>query len=161
MEPKPPTPLGDALVYVADFDRNANHELETGALSMETFWVLRNQWSERTFGSVATRGPLGPLKHLAKETSECIAAVEKLHDMLDDSGKPVVDTNVALRASAELRDEIADLLFLVFDVAHRCGLSYTQLRRAVTAKLVKNRARKWGPASSTDAVEHIRESDPA
>lgn len=148
-----------AMEFSAEYERNARHEMETGALSMETFWVLRNRWSEATFGSVATRGPMGPLRHLEKEVSECIASVTKLNDMLTDAGKPregFSDADVKA-AGLELREELADLLFLVFDAAHRCGLSYTQLRVSLTAKLAKNRARKWGPASATEPVEHVRD----
>lgn len=141
-----------------DFDRDAAHQLAAPALTMETFWTLRNQWSEATFGSRDDRGPQGSLKHLKKEVDEAIAAVDALHARSDPANpKPSPDEVAAARDA--IHEEIADLLFLVFDVAHRCGMSYAQVRIAATKKLLKNRARKWGPASATDAVEHVRDGE--
>ena len=40
--------------------------------SLEDFWNELDEWSSRTFGPTAHRGPIGPLKHLAKEVQETL-----------------------------------------------------------------------------------------
>ena len=101
---------------------------------MELFWNAQAHWSRSVFGTDEERGPEGPLKHLAKEVQETLANPADIM-------------------------EYADLLFLVFDSARRAGFTYCELRAAVDRKLEINKSRKWGKASATEAVEHIREDD--
>lgn len=106
----------------------------TDPLTLSEFWEELSVWSQNTFGSDEVRGPQGPLKHLAKEVEETLKAPDDL-------------------------EEYADLLFLVFDSTRRAGFTYHQLRKAVTAKLEKNRARKWPKPTSDQPVEHIRDGE--
>lgn len=107
------------------------------AADMRDFWDDQREWSYETFGPPDVRGPAGPLDHLAKEAVEARAEADP----------------------AKRREEIADCLFLVFDAAHRAGMSYAELAAVAKAKLVKNRARTWPDwrtADPTRAVEHVR-----
>lgn len=94
-------------------------------------------WSRETFGSDAERGPVGPLKHLAKEA---IAFAE-----VDDAGN--------------LKVELADILLLLLDASRRAGVKPMQLIEAAQAKMLVNRQRRWNQASSTEPVEHVREGE--
>ncbi len=101
---------------------------------MEQFWDEQAEWSRSVFGSDQIRGPQGPLKHLAKEVQEVLADPTDL-------------------------EEYADLMFLVVDATRRADFTYQQLMDACFAKLVKNKSRKWGPASLDEPVEHVRVED--
>jgi hypothetical protein len=101
---------------------------------LRDFWNEHGAWSEETFGPSRERGPIGALKHLAKEAGE---AQEKPWDI----------------------EEYADCLFLVFDSARRAGFSYDDLSRAAFAKLEKNKLRVWGDwrlAPPDSPIEHKR-----
>ena len=110
------------------------------AVDMLDFFERLTEWSADTFGPRSHRGPIGPLKHLEKESRE---AYEE-----EDAGKR--------------KEEIADCLFLVFDSAHRAGMTYSELTQVAMAKLKKNKARTWpdgrGAAPDT-AIEHDRTAD--
>jgi alkylhydroperoxidase family enzyme len=98
----------------------------------EQFWQWLSYWSQMTFGGDEIRGPIGPLKHLAKEAKEA-------QDKPDDV------------------EEYADALFLVFDATRRAGFTYRQLMQAVTAKAAKNLAREWPEPTADDVpIEHVR-----
>jgi hypothetical protein len=95
-------------------------------------------WSEKTFGPKEHRGPLGPLKHLAKEAVEAQNAV----------------------GTDELLEELADCLFLLVDATWRSGFWTTDLMRAAMLKLDKNKGREWGDWRTKDpnaAIEHVRQ----
>lgn len=135
-----------ALDFQERYEENAKQELATGALSLETWIVLQRCWSEKTFGPAYRRGPLGPTKHLLKEVrDEVIPLLESL-----DTSK------------AQVTEELIDCIFLIFDAAWRAGLSAMDIRKALTAKLVKNRQRTWPDWRTADpkaAVEHDRSKD--
>lgn len=119
-------------------------------MNLEQFWKDQAAWSQATFGTDAERGPLGPTKHLAKEVlSELLCLprdqVVQVLEKVDASG---VDMQLG---------EFVDCQFLIFDACRRAGFTYEQLVAACFAKLEVNKARKWGKASTTEAVEHIRE----
>lgn len=102
---------------------------------MRAFWNAQAEWSRATFGSDAERGPLGPLKHLAKEVNEVI---KDPTDLI----------------------EYADLLFLVCDATRRAGFTYDQLIEASWSKLAINKARQWQkPIRGDEAVEHDRSAE--
>lgn len=86
-------------------------------------------WSQETFGDV---GPIGPLKHLAKEALEAAAAVDDL-------------------------SEWADLQFLLWDAQRRAGVSDEELNAAMELKLSVNMARKWPAPKDGEPREHIKE----
>lgn len=151
--------ISDPDAFVKFCEDNAQRELESGALSIELFWNLLKQWSESTFGPRILRGPLGPLKHLKKEVDEAIAAYDNMIREIDLNRQDKHAVQDMEAAADAFREEIADLQFLVFDIAQRAGMTYYNLRCTVTEKLVKNRSRSWGPASATEAVEHIRDGE--
>lgn len=100
--------------------------------SLEAFWTAHAEWSTATFGTPTERGPVGPLKHLAKEVEEAIATPDDLM-------------------------EYADLFLLTCDATRRAGFTCEQLMDAAWAKLAICRARKWPKTAATEAVEHVRE----
>ncbi len=110
------------------------------AIDMFYFWEKLMEWSIRTFGPRDRRGPKGPLDHLRKEALEAFAE--------DDPERR--------------KQEIADCLFLVFDAAHRAGMSYGELAQVALKKLDINKTRVWPdwrthPADK--AVEHVRDGE--
>jgi NTP pyrophosphatase (non-canonical NTP hydrolase) len=115
---------------------------------MRAFWEARNKWSERTFGEVYERNPLGPIRHLKKEIDEeLLPLAEQLYES---------QTGDRDKLYAALKEEIVDALFLVFDAAMRACLSYDDLEAAAWRKLVKNEQRKWPKPTKDQPVEHDR-----
>lgn len=110
------------------------------AIDMLDFFERQQEWSYETFGNPSVRGPKGPLDHLQKESKE---AYEE-----SDPEKQ--------------KEEIIDCLFLVFDAAHRSGMSYSQIAKMAMEKLRKNKQRVWPPIGATPpdkATEHDRSAE--
>lgn len=99
---------------------------------VQDFWNNQAVWSQNTFGLDTERGPIGPLKHLAKEAQE---AQEKPDD----------------------ETEYADCVFLVFDAARRAGMTLEKLISTCEHKLEVNKQRKWSKPTDDNPVEHIRD----
>ena len=79
------------------------------------------------------RGPIGTLKHLAKEAKEA-----------QDNPTDIT--------------EYADCLFLTIDAARRAGFSWRQLLQAAFNKLEVNKLRTWPkPVASDEPIEHVRD----
>lgn len=93
----------------------------------------QSKWSQATFGTDAERGPIGPLKHLAKEAVE---AQENPGDIT----------------------EFADCLLLTLDANRRAGFTPMQLVDAAMAKMEINEARKWQKPIGDEPIEHVREN---
>lgn len=92
-------------------------------------------WSRETFGSDSERGPIGPLKHLAKEAKEAQKSA----------------------GTEEFAGEMADCLILVLDASRRGGMTACDLVQAAIDKMPINRARDWQkPLNPDEAVEHVR-----
>ncbi|SXU21011.1 Eaa1 [Klebsiella pneumoniae] len=91
--------------------------------------IAHAEWSQATFGNV---GPVGPLKHLAKEAME--AAVEP-----DDLS------------------EWADMQFLLWDAQRRAGVTDEQITQAMIDKLAVNKQRKWPEPKNGEPRLHIKE----
>ncbi len=89
------------------------------------------EWSQKTFGSDKERGPVGSLKHLAKEVQECLADPTDLM-------------------------EWADILILFLDGSRRAGFTPMQVIEAAHEKMRTNRARVWPKPSSDEPVEHLK-----
>ncbi len=98
------------------------------------------EWSRATFGSDAERGPLGPIRHLQKESKELEAAwlshIGEMH---------------------QVKEELADCFLLLLDASRRSGVKIMQLIEAAQAKLEVNKKREWPKAGVDDAVEHVKE----
>lgn len=88
-------------------------------------------WSQETFGDV---GPIGPLKHLAKEALDAAAAPDDL-------------------------SEWADLQFLLWDAQRRAGISDGEITAAMEEKLKVNMARQWPEPKDGEPRLHIKEPD--
>jgi hypothetical protein len=101
------------------------------------FWSELEKWSEQTFGPKSLRGPIGPLKHLAKEVVETLNEPDNL-------------------------EEYADCIFLIYDACQRAGFEYHELIATLTDKLKKNKKRQWPDWRTADLnkpIEHIRNED--
>jgi ParB family chromosome partitioning protein len=92
-------------------------------------------WSQKTFGLDADRGPIGPLKHLAKEAVEAQEAIN----------------------TPKFRAELADCFLLILDAARRSGIKPMQLVEAAQAKMKVNRERTWPKPTPDEPVEHVKE----
>ncbi|MDN4197141.1 DUF550 domain-containing protein [Citrobacter freundii] len=88
-------------------------------------------WSQETFGDV---GPVGPLKHLAKEALEAAAAPDDL-------------------------SEWAELQFLLWDAQRCAGISDGEITAAMEEKLKVNMARQWPEPKDGEPRLHIKEPD--
>ena len=93
-------------------------------------------WSTKTFGRDPSRIH-GMMAHLEKEVAELEKTVT-----LDGASKPGC-----------LRDELADCIMLLYDMADISGFDVNQI---VREKLMINKAREWGPPNPDGSVEHVR-----
>lgn len=87
------------------------------------------EWSQATFGNV---GPVGPLKHLAKEAMEAAAEPDDL-------------------------SEWADMQFLLWDAQRRAGITEEQITQAMIDKLAVNKQREWPEPKDGEPRLHIKE----
>jgi Protein of unknown function (DUF550) len=144
----PGSPAGASLVLRIANGRVTNWSQPTPKQVMDAFRVTASHaeerriedvaarlsiWSQRTFGSDAVRGPIGPLQHLKRECDEAIANPGDV-------------------------EEFADVLLLTLDASRRAGFSLNALVAAAYAKVEKNEQRAW-PAgeNATDPVFHVEE----
>lgn len=100
---------------------------------LEALWSAQSEWSQRTFGADALRGPVGALRHLQRECDEAIA------DPAD-----IV--------------EFADCLILLLDATRRAGHTLDGLVSAAERKAAINRARTWPTPPDVDdgqPLEHV------
>lgn len=95
----------------------------------------QTEWSQKTFGSDQERGPIGPLKHLAKEAKEASAA----------------------STPDELIKELADCFLLLLDATRRGKFTMQDLIDAALEKMDVNRNRQWPAPKADEPVEHVRE----
>ncbi|RJJ89505.1 hypothetical protein CMV42_21525 [Escherichia coli] len=87
------------------------------------------KWSDSTFGCV---GPIGPLKHLSKESLEAAAEPDDL-------------------------SEWADIHFLLWDAQRRAGISDAEITAAMEDKLKINMERQWPEPKDGEPRLHIKE----
>jgi hypothetical protein len=119
--------------------------------AFENFWHEQGEWSEKTFGPSSQRGPVGPLKHLAKEAEESQIAWRAAE--MSKGGQ---------REQAEyagFEEEMADDLSLVVDAARRGGMTPQRLLEKAMQKLEKNKASQWPDwrtQPADEAIEHDR-----
>lgn len=109
------------------------------------------EWSQKTFGADPERGPIGPLKHLAKEAGEAQGAWVVL------IGTRSLDPDHAGTAERHYLEELADCLLLLLDAIRRGGHKFGHVVDAAREKMVKNKARTWPAPTSDEPVEHVRE----
>jgi len=112
---------------------------------LEALWDDQAEWSQRTFGSDAERGPVGPIRHLALECAEVEEAWEQWRET--SCGGPAMKS-----MRDNLRTELADCLLLLMDASRRAGVNLDTLVAAAIDKHQRNKARKW-PVSTGDTHE--------
>jgi len=101
-------------------------------LSLTNLSQIQSDWSQATFGTDQERGPIGTLKHLAKEALE---AAEHPHDFY----------------------EYADCLILLLDASRRAGMTPRELIDLALVKMEINKTRAWPKPVNDEPTEHIRE----
>lgn len=112
--------------------RGEQMELARIALASLERELIRHEhakWSDSTFGCV---GPIGPLKHLSKETLEAAAEPDDL-------------------------SEWADMQFLLWDAQRRAGISDAEITAAMEDKLKINMERQWPEPKDGEPRLHIKE----
>lgn len=110
-------------------------------------------WSEVTFGATAERGPVGPLKHLAKEVLVELLGANSLtvDSALVSCGHHEADpTDIA---------ELADVLILLCDATRRAGHGWLDLVGAAELKMAVNRTRTYAKPEGDAISEHDRSKD--
>ena len=113
---------------ITEIARHAELFTNTG-FNLLNLCYAQSEWSQKTFGTDAERGPIGALKHLEKEARE---AQENPKDT----------------------SEYADCLLLILDASRRAGINVTQLIDAAAQKMIVNMARKWPKPNGDMPVEH-------
>lgn len=102
---------------------------------MDRLWCGHRAWADETFGTRDVRGPVGALKHLAKE------ALEAAEDPTDLT-------------------EFADCLFLLWDGVHRAGFTMEQVVQAGFRKLQVLHTRSYDRNTPEDQpAEHDRSGE--
>lgn len=97
-------------------------------------------WSEVNFGTREEHGPVGPLRHLAKEAIEASEA----HGSPDPLHFP---------------GEIADCAFLLLDSMRRAGMTSDDLVAAMERKMPILEARVYRKTGKDQPIEHDRSID--
>lgn len=117
--------------------------------SLQDVALIQSKWSQDIFGSDSIRGPIGPLKHLQKEVSEAIEAVNIMTDYhMLGAAQDTLKEN--------LRMEFADIFLLWLDASRRAGFKIEEMMQAITQKQMINRHRIWPKSDGfDDVVEHV------
>jgi hypothetical protein len=98
-------------------------------VDIETIITWQRNWSSRTFG--AGRRTEGLCRHIEKELAE-------------------------IRSKPDDLEEWIDVVLLAMDGAWRAGYTAAQVAEALTAKQLKNHARKWDVRGQDEPCEHVR-----
>jgi hypothetical protein len=105
----------------------------------------QSEWSQKTFGTDEERGPIGTLKHLAKEAEEA-------HEAFEAHGG----------SDQKYLDELADCFILLLDATRRSRVSFPGLVNLAIAKMAINKARAWQTGkNANEPVEHVRSESEA
>lgn len=120
---------------------------------LEKFLAAHSEWSQSTFGSDVERGPVGPLRHLHKETLEAVHAWEGGLDLFTNIGGMDSDLD-------DFKFEMADCFLLLSDAMRRSGMTFDELLDFSERKLAKNRLRVWKkPDDPNLPIEHDRSGE--
>lgn len=122
---------------ISEAEHKAAKEQQILGAALSELAKDQSEWSQATFGKDSDRGPIGALRHLAKEAEEAIDAIPYGYQ--------------------SLRTELADCLLLILDAARRSGVLPIALIAAAQAKMVVNRERTWPKPVDDMPVEHTRE----
>lgn len=107
-------------------------------------------WSRATFGEDHERGPVGPLRHLAKEAEEAVEAWEAVVNAQGDH-----DPHAAMMAE-KFNEELGDCLLLLLDASRRGGLSPLDVVKAAQEKMPILRQRVYQRTPDGVPSEHRR-----
>lgn len=102
----------------------------------------QGKWSQETFGTDAERGPIGALKHLAKEAVEAEQAVIMNSGIGGDRGI--------------IAEELADCFLLILDASRRAGFTAFELIQAAEQKMEINKRRVWPKTVGDVPTEHAK-----
>lgn len=111
--------------------------------------IDQSEWSQRTFGTDAERGPIGALKHLALEAVEAQEAASAVAATLKMGSKPVATRQ-------QFREELADCLLLLLDANRRAGFTLLDLVDAGIAKMDVNRNRTFVKVADGEPSMHVK-----
>lgn len=106
---------------------------KTFVIPFETVLAHAN-WSEKNFGTLDEHGPVGPLRHLAKEAIEASEAETPEH----------------------MLEELADCTFLLLDALRRGGYSVEDLTEAMDRKQKILNTRTYHKVGIDQPIEHDR-----
>ena len=106
-------------------------------------------WSNETFGY--QQRTVSVVSHLEEEVKELKESVFTYINYLENH--PYNPRTIEARI--EVRQELADCLILILDVASKCNTSAEQLIEAVEKKHQINTQRKWGKPKVNGVVNHI------
>lgn len=124
-------PRNEVDEFAAKLEQARKATISTG--NTAALWLSHRAWSDAAFGTA--RGPVGALKHLAKEAME---AAENPTDLA----------------------EFADCLFLLWDGVHRAGFTMDQVVAAGFEKLKVLHTRTYDRNTPEDQpAEHDRAKD--
>lgn len=112
----------------------------------------QSEWSQTTFGTDIARGPIGALRHLAKEVAE-VEAAWRDWDAVSGAGQ-----HDPAPFKSNLLTEFGDCLLLLLDASRRAGIKPMQLIEAAQAKMKINKTRTWPKPVDDTPVEHVRET---
>lgn len=127
-------------MFIGEKERQSIHWIA----NMHKLLNEHSAWSQATFGTDMERGPMGPLKHLEKESIEARTSLE-----------------VFGKHDSRYHVELADIFLLLLDVSRRSGLTFSQLIDIAYKKLqiCKTRSYPKVDPGNNDAVEHDRATD--
>ncbi len=110
----------------------AKYLMDLGML-LEHLSMQQSEWSQKTFGTDAERGPVSALKHLEKEAKE---AYENPTDEM----------------------ELADCFLLILDAARRAGITPKGLLMISLEKLDINKKINWPKPVGDEPVFHVKDA---
>lgn len=106
---------------------------------MKTFKEVTT-WQQQQFG--VKRTIHGAANHLKQEAQEIIQAIEESEHIL---GPAIIE---------HLEEEIADCIFMVWQMADLLNLSHEDLMHQVSLKLSKNKNRTWEEPNEEGIINH-------
>lgn len=121
---------------------------------LEELAANQAEWSQSTFGNDETRGPIGALRHLAKEAKEAEEACDRLSELIRPHTSPAHGSLV--KAVNDVAEEMADCFLLLLDASRRAGLKPLDLVNSAMAKMCVNRNRRYPSPVDGQPCEHVR-----
>jgi hypothetical protein len=125
-------------------------------MSFESLWRDVGAWSNATFGDETERGPVGPLKHLAKEVLvELLGFNEHRVNLFMAYEESWAKLNGVTVDPCNLTEH-ADVQILAMDAARRAGHTAYDLLGAVRDKHAVNVTRTYPRPTGDEISEHVK-----